>query len=306
MTNREIASAVLGCIGGVRNVVANSLCMTRLRITVANPMAVMRDSIDEIDGVLGTATRGANGIEVVFGMAAVRPVYQEFCKLTGLDSTIEPLIGSRRLENNFQVHISPGRRKSFAAQADALSEEETKKPEAADDDDFGLDHLADLLEDDDSLALDDAEEAPERRLLVINGPNLNMLGIREPHLYGAQTYDAMLGLCKKTAAEVGFVDCRCFQSNHEGAIVDAIQDALGVFDGIVINPGAYTHTSVAILDALKAVSIPAIEVHISKVDEREDFRQVSYVRLACFETIMGKGIDGYRIAIEHMAEHLGM
>lgn len=309
MTNREIASAVLGCIGGVRNVVANSLCMTRLRVTVANPLVVKRESIDEIDGVLGTATRGANGIEVVFGMAAVRPVYQEFCKLTGLDSPIEPLIGSRRLENNFQVHISPGKRKSFAAQADALSQEvDADAAREIDDDDFTLDHLADLLESDEaSQALDDeASEQPERRLLVINGPNLNMLGIREPKLYGAETYDAMLQLCKETAKAVGFVDCSCFQSNHEGAIVDAIQDAFGVFDGIVINPGAYTHTSVAILDALKAVSIPAIEVHISKVNEREDFRQISYVRLACFETIMGKGIDGYRIAIEHMAEHLGM
>lgn len=143
-----------------------------------------------------------------------------------------------------------------------------------------------------------------RRLLVINGPNINMLGIREPGIYGQDNYEALVALCKSAATEFGFDECRCFQSNHEGAIVDEIQAAYGVFDGIVINPAAYTHTSVAILDALKAVHIPAVEVHISKVEEREDFRQVSYARLACFETVTGMGIEGYRRAIELLAAHL--
>lgn len=302
MTEREIASAVLGCVGGVENIVSNSLCMTRLRIIVANPLQVKQDAIELIDGVLGTATRGANGFEVVFGTAMIGPVYRAFSALTGLDSPIEPLIGSRRLERNLQVHISPGRRKSYAAQADALSDALA----STQDDELDLDHLADLLDE----GVEDPNEPkppkPVRRLLVINGPNLNMLGIREPELYGTDGYPAMLELCKRTAHEAGFTECRCFQSNHEGAIVDAIQDAYETMHGIIINPGAFTYTSVAIPDALKAVSLPAIEVHISEADEREDFKRVSYVRSACIETITDMGIDGYRVAIEHMAEHLGL
>ena len=148
--------------------------------------------------------------------------------------------------------------------------------------------------------------AREARLLVINGPNINMLGIREPAIYGRDTYQDLLDLCQSAAAEAGFARCSCFQSNHEGDIVDAIQDAYDTYDGIVINPGAYTHTSVAILDAAKAVALPMVEVHISQVDERESFRQVSYVRAACFETIQGQGIEGYRTAILDLARHIGL
>lgn len=141
------------------------------------------------------------------------------------------------------------------------------------------------------------------KFLVINGPNLNLLGLREPAIYGSQNYEALLSLVR-TACDAEGIGVDFFQSNHEGAIVDAIQAAYGVYDGIVINPAAYTHTSVALLDALKSVALPTIEVHISKVDEREDFRQVSYVRAACFETIVGMGLDGYRKAIKDMAAYL--
>lgn len=134
-------------------------------------------------------------------------------------------------------------------------------------------------------------------ILVINGPNLNMLGIREPDIYGKETYGALVEKIENYADENN-VSVKCFQSNHEGDLVDVIQSAYGVFDGIVINPAAYTHTSVAILDALKAVAIPTVEVHISDVDSREEFRQISYVRYACFETISGKGTDGYLLAID--------
>ena len=140
------------------------------------------------------------------------------------------------------------------------------------------------------------------KLLVINGPNLNMLGIREKNIYGAQTYEDLKVLLEKTFAEQG-VEGEIYQSNHEGAMVDRIQQAY--FDGtnaIVINPAAYTHTSVAILDALKAVSLPAVEVHISDVKEREDFRQISYAGKACEKTIMGKGFQGYVEAIEYLVE----
>ena len=137
------------------------------------------------------------------------------------------------------------------------------------------------------------------KILVINGPNINMLGIREPEIYGNQNYETLLSDIKNWANEL---DCEveCFQSNHEGAIVDKIQQAYGEIDGIVINPAAYTHTSVAILDALKSVGIPAVEVHISDVTKREDFRQISYAGMACEEHIIGKGIDGYRLAMEYL------
>ena len=141
------------------------------------------------------------------------------------------------------------------------------------------------------------------KILVINGPNLNMLGIREPGIYGTQTFADLLKLLDEWASEEK-VELEQFQSNHEGVLVDKIQSAYGTFDGIVINPAAYTHTSVAILDALKAVAIPAVEVHISDVDSRESFRQISYAGLACIKTIKGQGFDGYRQAILYLKGYL--
>jgi len=142
------------------------------------------------------------------------------------------------------------------------------------------------------------------KLLVINGPNINMLGIREPKIYGRHTFSDLIALIEDTAKTEN-IDIRQFQSNHEGAIVDCIQEAYGRYDGIVINPAAYTHTSVAILDALKAVGIPAVEVHISDVDAREDFRKISYAGMACVKTIKGHGLEGYREAILFLKENYG-
>ena len=139
------------------------------------------------------------------------------------------------------------------------------------------------------------------KILVINGPNLNMLGVREPDHYGRETYADLVAKIQRHCAARG-VEVEVFQSNHEGALVDAIQGAYGTADGIVINPAAYTHTSVALLDAVKAVSIPTVEVHISKVEEREDFRQISYIRQACVATITGHGTDGYLEAIDLLTE----
>lgn len=139
------------------------------------------------------------------------------------------------------------------------------------------------------------------KILVINGPNLNMLGIREPAHYGKETYSDLIEKIETYCSEKE-IYCECYQSNHEGCLVDKIQEAYGEFDGIVINPGAYTHTSVAILDAVKSVMIPTVEVHISKVEEREDFRQISYIRQACVKTITGLGTDGYLRAIDYLKE----
>ena len=139
------------------------------------------------------------------------------------------------------------------------------------------------------------------KILVLNGPNINMLGIREPGVYGSRSYAELLRLLSVWADELG-VQMEHYQSNHEGCLVDKIQEAYGKFDGIVINPAAYTHTSIAILDALKAVAIPAVEVHISDVKQREDFRQISYAGKACVKTIMGQGLDGYRQAMVFLTE----
>ncbi|MCF0138091.1 MAG: type II 3-dehydroquinate dehydratase [Oscillospiraceae bacterium] len=141
------------------------------------------------------------------------------------------------------------------------------------------------------------------KFLIINGPNINMLGIREPAVYGSRSYEALKSFILSACEESG-VECELYQSNHEGCIVDRIQSAYGVFDGIVINPAAYTHTSVAILDALKAVGIPAVEVHISDVKSREDFRQISYAGMACIKTYMGLGFEGYRQAVICLKKYL--
>lgn len=142
------------------------------------------------------------------------------------------------------------------------------------------------------------------KILVINGPNLNMLGIREPGIYGKNSFSDLLTLVEEAGKKAG-AEIIQYQSNHEGCLVDKIQWAYGNVDAIVINPGAYTHTSIAILDALKAVSLPAVEVHISNVDSREPFRQVSYAGLACEKTIKGQGLDGYRQAILYLTEKYG-
>lgn len=140
------------------------------------------------------------------------------------------------------------------------------------------------------------------KLLVINGPNLNMLGIREPELYGRTTYEDLIDMIEKHCEEKG-IEVKCLQSNHEGDLVDFIQGAFfDGTDGIVINPGAYTHTSVAILDALKAVSIPAVEVHITDIDDREGFRKISYISSYCSKSVIGKGIEGYLEAIDFLAK----
>ena len=141
------------------------------------------------------------------------------------------------------------------------------------------------------------------KLLILNGPNLNLLGLREPDIYGKKSYKDLCAFVQDVCGAEG-IECELFQSNHEGALVDKIQAAYGVFDGIVINPAAYTHTSVAILDALKAVCIPAVEVHLSDVSSREAFRQVSYAGMACIKTYAGLGFDGYREAVLYLKDYL--
>ncbi len=319
MTNEEIAPQVLAALGGRANVAANAVCITRLRVEVKDAEKVDHAKLNEIRGVLGIVDRGGARLEVVFGPRMIGDVYRSFIALTGIepDGSTAPYKDSDD-SSSMKVRISPTRKAASTPDSGALgwlqqgiSLVTGAKSDAGSPAQRQQDAEAEMDDRDMLQRLLDDEERPQppastAKVLVINGPNINMLGIREPGIYGREDFATLLETCKKAAADAGFSSCECYQSNHEGDLVDRIQDAYGTIDGIVINPGAYTHTSVAILDALKAVSIPAVEVHISKVDEREEFRQVSYVRAACFETIAGMGIEGYRKAIFDLADHLGL
>lgn len=300
----QIARDVLAAVGGAKNVTANDICMTRLRLLTEDPSLVDTEQLSGTSGVLGIVKRGTNGVEVVFGPGKVDGVHDAIAGLTGLVSDAADFSPDGPAESDaLRVTISD---KGLPSSDDAEDDKDA----------MDLDDMRELMsildaedQKDEPAEADDgaAEEEPEgARVLVINGPNINMLGIREPKIYGSQSYQALLQLCQEAAKDAGFAECSCFQSNHEGDLVDAIQDAYGSYDGIVINPGAYTHTSIAILDAAKAVGLPMVEVHISKVDEREDFRQVSYIRSACFETVCGLGIEGYCKAIYDLAEKIGL
>ncbi|WP_084522324.1 type II 3-dehydroquinate dehydratase [Atopobium fossor] len=331
MNYANVASHILDNVGGKQNVLTSTICMTRLRVSLTNVALVNESEITALDSVLGIVPRGEHGIEIVFGPAVVEKVYQNFSLLVG--SKNNEAVPPERPHGAMRVHISPARRQSFAAQAQALMGEtniHTNTHTSSGHDASAASHASSFTlgsPDDDitSLvaALDSvpsshrkssfpsarrhtAQTSPvaNKKILVLNGPNINMLGIREPQLYGAQTYADLISLCQDEAGKLGFEECSCYQSNHEGDLVDEIQHAYGIYDGIIFNPGAYTHTSIALLDALKAVQIPCIEVHISAIDEREDFRQVSYIRQACFETITGLGLKGYRKAIQSMAQYL--
>lgn len=300
----QIARDVLAAVGGAKNVTANDICMTRLRLLTEDPSLVDTEQLSGTSGVLGIVKRGTNGVEVVFGPGKVDGVHDAIAGLTGLDSDAADFSPDAPAESDaLRVTISD---KGLPSSDDAEDDKDA----------MDLDDMRELMsildaedqKDEPAEAEDGAaeEELEGARVLVINGPNINMLGIREPKIYGSQSYQALLQLCQEAAKDAGFAECSCFQSNHEGDLVDAIQDAYGSYDGIVINPGAYTHTSIAILDAAKAVGLPMVEVHISKVDEREDFRQVSYIRSACFETVCGLGIESYRKAIYDLAEKIGL
>lgn len=298
----QIAKEVLEAVGGKANVTGNDICMTRLRIKTEDPSLVDTDQLTATRGVLGIVQRGKGGIEVVFGPGKVEDVHEALADLTGIESSetefnddgpsrMDVIVSSPAVEEIEDEHETMDADdlasvESLVSLLDADEKPEEKKPEAS--------------------PVDSDEVVETSSVLVLNGPNINMLGIREPGIYGSESYSDLLQLCQDTAAEVGFDKCTCYQSNHEGDLVDAIQDAMGKYDGIVINPGAYTHTSIAILDAAKAVRLPIVEVHISKVEEREEFRQVSYIRQACFETITGMGITGYRKAILDLAEKLDL
>lgn len=300
MSNDDIAAAVLECVGGFGNVAGNSLCATRLRISLNDTDKVDRNALHSINGVLGVADRGTYGIEVVFGPNLVRGVYQAFDHLTG------PMVNSQsadatvptRKAGNFHVNITPETPGRPQIQASVSRPTVTPSPVIDDDTNALLNLLGQSEEpDDDELGM---------RLLVINGPNINMLGVDRDDPHAEADFADLLELCQESATEAGFSECECYQSNHEGDLIDRVQDAYEVFDAIVINPGPYAHTSIALHDALSIVGIPTIEVNLGDVAARAPYRELSYVRNACVDYVCGIGIEGYRKAIFMLAEHLGM
>lgn len=267
---------------------SNAVCMTRLRVTLNDPQIVDYDALGDIQGVLGTATRGTTGIEVVFGPRVIEGIYHAFIALTGIQAGVEDLFPMSRPSTNMRVQISRARRKPV----------QTAKP--SEDESFINDQEMSVLE---GLfgKRDEADPGQQvvRRLIVINGPNLNMLGAPlsdDPE--ASDDYPKLLELCKDAAAKAGFARCDCFQSNHEGDLIDMIQDASEVFDAIVINPGAYG-ISAALRDALRGISTPVIEVHLHKLARRDK------VGTACSGVVSGMGTDGYVEAIELAFQQLG-
>lgn len=292
MDSNAIAHEILNAIGGSKNLTHNEVCMTRLRLSINDMTLVDYDQLTTATGVLGIVGKGSNGLEVVFGPNLVSQVNKSLDQILG-----KPEITSCSLNQKHSASL-PTRNEEVDELISLLAQKSTLDQDEEDFDGLvsGLD--ADDFEDD----YEDDLESP--RLLIINGPNINMLGIREPEIYGKADYRTLIEACKAEAQSQGFSDCVCYQSNHEGDLVDAIQDALGNYDGVIINPAAYTHTSVALLDAALAVQIPMIEVHLTDISTREDFRRISYIKDACFATVAGKGIDSYREAIQLMATHL--
>ena len=267
----EIAMQIIAALGGRDNIRSCGIRATRLKVIVNDMAAVDMGELAGIHGVLGIFETGRRDIEMVLGPRLVK----------GVSDFIGLSMGGKPPIKMPAAAVKPAAQAADAPQSDEAS------------------ILSGMLE-----SIDTDEELLTRSLLVINGPNINLLGIREPEIYGNTSYEQLVKLCERAAEEAGFDACECKQSNHEGELVDWIQQAFGVHDAIVINPAAYTHTSVALLDALKAVQIPAVEVHISAVDEREEFRRISYVRDACIATISGHGLEGYREAILLLARHL--
>lgn len=324
MPSQVIANDVLCAIGGIANIAFNSVCMTRLRISCVDPQLINTEQLRTIHGVLGVAYHESGALEIVFGPGKVQDINQALSQILLDARKITP---SKRTDTSSYESVSePSDNPYTTTQNDQKGGLDNNAVRASNNKKVGSDTTR-LIETDEMTRLlhqveqnrssedlatktsirenkDHTRAHTKARLLVINGPNINLLGICDTSLYGNENYQDLLTICQKSAKEAGFAQCSCFQSNHEGDLVEAIQDAYDAYDAIVINPGAYAHTSIALLDAAVAVGLPMVEVHISPLDKRETFRQHSYIRSACQESIVGMGCAGYRKAIFDLAAHL--
>ncbi len=289
MKYEDLAQKIILAVGDKSNLENYQICMTRLRLNLRDMSLVNREELKALPHVLGIVNRGPNQLDVVLGFGVIQHLYNSMSAYMN----DEEVIPEKPKLNASERPITPANRKSYQAQAKARSEKATSD----------LDYLCSLLDEQTELVQENQPQS-NLKLLIINGPSINFLGFRQKEIYGTETYSDLVQMCKATAHECGFNTCLCFQSNHEGEIVDKILSAYKNFDAIIINPAAFTHTSVAILDALLAVDIPYIEVHISDPKKREKFRHHSYLEENALKTITGKGIEGYREAIEYFAKYL--
>lgn len=316
----DIAQAVLAALGRRQNVLANTVCMERLRVTLRNPHLVDYDALNAVPSVLGTVVRGDNGLEVVFGPRMIDGVYHAFLRLTGLEAGTDALFPMSRQESNLKVHInaptSSVRTRTTAWGSSHLDDDDvdTLKGLFADDETSGVQQIAHVdveldtqtrttantlfdeqsnseIDEDLDVSLEDA------RLLVLNGPNVNMLGIHDEQGKDAMDFSSILELCKQTASEAGFAQCVCLQSNHEGDLVDWIQDAWRSFDAIVINPMSYAPTSHTIRIAIEEAGIPCAQVCLDAADATN-----SLLNESCAINVLDEGIKGYARAIRELAE----
>ena len=288
----QIAQAVLTALGNRQNVLTNTVCMTRLRVTLKDPHMVDFEALNAVPNVLGTAVRGYNGLEVVFGPRTIDGVYHAFLRLTGLAAGTDALFPMSRQESNLKVHINTTPSPPHAKQSSWDSNH-------LDDDD--VDTLRCLFAEKEPAATDDAPpETPVHfKLLVLNGPNVNMLGIHKSQNEGTIDFLSILELCKQTARKAGFRHCVCLQSNHEGDLVDWIQDAWLSFDCVVINPTSYARTSNAMSIAIKEAPIPCAQVCLNKEDAAG-----SLLSDACVINILDEGVEGYAHAISALSKLL--
>ena len=286
---QEIAQSVLAALGGRSNVLTNTVCMTRLRVTLRNPQTVDFEALTSVPTVLGTSTRGANGLEVVFGPRVIDGIYHAFLALTGIAAGTDALFPMSRQESSLRVQIN-------AKAQQSEDREETWTSSHMDPGD--IDTLKDLF--DDESEEEEVEEDPVSttplKLLVLNGPNVNMIGLGVLQGTNPNDFSTILELCKDTAQEEGFVRCVCLQSNHEGDLVDWVQDSWCVYNAIVINPTTYGPTSLALRDAIRSVGIPTAQVSLEVSNGL-----ASCLDEVCAINIAGKGPEGYAEAIRELA-----
>ncbi len=294
MKYEDLAKSIIIAVGDKPNLESYQICMTRLRLYLKDMSLVNREELKALPHVLGIVNHGSNQLDVVLSFGVIQHLYNS---MSAYMNDEQPLPEIPRL-NASERPITPANRKSFRAQAKAQAQAH------GEEEDSDIDYLCSLLDEKNQAVSDEESPQSDLKLMIINGPSFNFLGFRQKEIYGTETYSDLVQMCKATAHECGFNTCLCFQSNHEGEIVDKILSAYKNFDGIIINPAAFTHTSVAILDALLAVDIPFIEVHITDPKKREEFRHFSYYEHDALKTISGKGIQGYKEAIEYFAEYL--
>lgn len=295
----QIAEAVLAALGGRDNVSANTVCMTRLRVTLRDPNLVDYEELNAVSGVLGTASRGFNGLEVVFGPRIIDGVYHAFLSLTGLEAGTDALFPMSRQNSNFSVKINDAAPQASAAPASSRPSRQQDAWENTRLDDEDLDALRELFAELDKDEVSAPKSDAQTRLLVLNGPNVNMIGLSFGHASAEDEYSKILELCQRTAREVGFTTCVCLQSNHEGDLVDWVQDAWESFDAIVINATAHAMTSLALPEAIRSVGVPTAQVSINNKYARH-----SLLAESCAINVAGEGIVGYAHAIRQLAEML--